>query len=594
MLAGTCNRPGAPLPIQFRQPLSTDAVRPQRASLAQEPAATPHPDPSDILQSIGEVVYDWDIVSDRLTWGPNAAQVLGVGAPDAISSGRRYSELLAPGSQGSRYSALQNATEAGDNNVYHVRYGLNASPESRGGTIWVEDTGRWFAGADGRPTRAHGIVRVITDLYEAERQLEFRSRFDPATGCYNRAHLLDVVEDLLARGPGKSFCVLLAGLENLFVLNRTYGYDVADEAIVGLAQRLKANMRASDHLARYAGNKFALVLDNCDPDQMAYAAQRFLHAANLAPYETSAGAIPATLRIGGVCAPRDGRKSNILFQNAEEALDLARASNDKRFVAYQASLWRKDTRLRAARIADDIVSALNDRRVEIAVQPIFNAKSRTPGFGEALLRLRQRHGALVAPGAVLPIAEQTGMVHLIDHRVLELAVQNLQANPALVLSVNASGATIREPGWAERMQAILGHAPDVARRLIVEITETCAIADIKVTAAAIDLVHKLGARVAMDDFGAGHTSFRNLRELRFDVIKMDGAFVQNLSRSSDDRFFVRTLIDLAHSLQTPLVAEWVETAEAADLLTDWGVDFLQGDYLGKAGADFAVKAEEAA
>ena len=540
------------------------------------------PDPRAILESIGEAIYDWDMVSDRVAWGPNAPLVLGLSA-EQISSGRRYAERLSPASLSSRYDSIRAAAESGaDSGAYNARYGLLIDAGGgRSETIWVEDTGRWFSGASGAPERAHGLVRVITEIYEAERRLEYRSKFDPATGCYNRSHLIEIVDSMLARRGGKNFGVLLCGLDNLFALNRTYGYDVADEALAALARRLRASMRANDHLARYAGNKFAMVLDNCDAEQLVFAAERFLDDANSAPYATSAGAIPASLRIGGVCAPRDGRKANILFQNAEEALDIARAGAC-RFAAYDASLWRRDSRLRAARIADGIVAALNDRRVEIALQPVVSAQMRALVFHEALLRLRQTDGTFALPGAILPVAEQAGMIHLLDQRVLELAIARMSVDADLVLSVNVSGATLRDPEWPARIHGLLAQAPDLARRLIVEITETCALADLEATKEAIAAIHALGARVAMDDFGAGQTSFRNLRLLAFDMIKLDGAFVQNLSRSSDDRFFVRTLIELARALGTPMVAEWVETSEAVELLGEWGVDYLQGDYFGQA------------
>ncbi len=115
-----------------------------------------------------------------------------------------------------------------------------------------------------------------------------------------------------------------------------------------------------------------------------------------------------------------------------------------------------------------------------------------------------------------------------------------------------------------------------------EVTETCVIEDISATMRVIETIKKLGVRVAMDDFGAGHTSFRNLHDLAVDLVKIDGAFVQNLARSTDDRFFVRTLIDLAHHLNIPIVAEWVENQATANMLTEWGVDYFQGDFFGQA------------
>lgn len=323
----------APSPSAAAEP-----VRTARAAPDIDVDASGYPDPRAILDSIGEVVYDWDIVSDRLNWGPNADRVLAVIGGQPIASGRAFSEFVTSDSATTRYAAIMDAAgrDEGAGVAYQARYGLAAGPRA-GETVWVEDTGRWFAGADGKPERAHGLVRVITNHYQAERELEFRSRFDPLTGCYNRAHMIEVATRMLALPPGKSpnFSILLASIENLFVVNRTYGYDVADEVIAGVAKRLRGTMRGADPISRYAGGKFAIVLNGADRDQMGYAVQRFLDETSREPYETSAGPIPAGLRIGGVTAPRDGRTTNVLFQHVEEALDQARASSSTRFVAYE-------------------------------------------------------------------------------------------------------------------------------------------------------------------------------------------------------------------------------------------------------------------
>jgi EAL domain-containing protein (putative c-di-GMP-specific phosphodiesterase class I) len=124
--------------------------------------------------------------------------------------------------------------------------------------------------------------------------------------------------------------------------------------------------------------------------------------------------------------------------------------------------------------------------------------------------------------------------------------------------------------------------PGVAERMIVEITETVAIQDIDDLRGFVTRLKNFGSRIAIDDFGAGYTSFRNLRRLGVDIVKIDGAFVQNVMRSSDDRAFVQTLIDLAHRLDIRTVAEWVQDEEAATLLQGWGCDYIQGRLTGLA------------
>jgi diguanylate cyclase (GGDEF)-like protein len=385
--------------------------------------------------------------------------------------------------------------------------------------------------------------------------------------------------------PAASFSVLLAAIGNLHRTNHNFGYDVGDELIVGVGRRLAGQMRSTDALARYSGHKFLLILDNCDAEQMELAARRFIKTIAEADFATAVGPLPAALQIGGVTAPRQARTPQVLFQRAEEALEAAHARRPVRFVAYEPSLQRDNAKIHDGTVAAQIVGALNQRRIEIALEPIVDARSRVPFFYEALLRMRLDDGSFVAPSAILPVAEKIGLVQLLDHRVLELALGRLAEEPSLNLSINMSAASIHEPDWPTRAQAAFALNAGVAKRLTIEITETCAIEDIEATRQAIAAMKQLGVKVAMDDFGAGHTSFRNLRELAFDLLKIDGAFVQNLARSADDRFFVRTLVDLARHLNIPVVAEWVEDAETADLLAGWGVDYFQGSLFGRAETD---------
>jgi diguanylate cyclase (GGDEF)-like protein len=581
--------------LAHRSPAAS-VLAPTRSAPVPDPS--PGPDPKSILNSIGEVVYDWDIDSDRLTWGPNVTQVLDF-ASENLTTGRNFSNLLSPLSEGSPYDAITRSphSDPGSGVPYHVCYALEApNAEAQHSPIWIEDTGRWFAAADGKPARAHGLIRVITERHEASEELQKRSRFDPATGALNAASLREHVEQLLegSQSRAETFVVLLAAIENLFTLNQTYGYDAADQVICGIVARLRAEMRGSDIVARYAGNKFGLVLAGCDVEQMKVAATRFIETVAAAPFQTDAGAVHAGLRIGGVIAPRHGRSAQSLFQHAEEALDVARQAGARRFAEFEPSLTAADARLRALRTADDILSGLNQGRIALALQPVFHLASRAPAFEEALLRLLLPDGTIVGASGLIPVAEKAGMIGLLDARVLDLVLTRLQQDPAAHLSVNVSAATLHDPDWPDRLRNAVRLAPGTAERLIIEITETWALGDIEATCSAIAAMKSLGIRLAMDDFGAGHTSFRNLRRLGFDLIKIDGAFIQNLARSPDDCFFVRTLLDLARHLNIETVAEWVEDAETARLLTEWGIGYGQGNFFGEARLTFPMTASAAA
>ena len=564
---------------------------PAAQALPDFPVGKPDfPDPRTILNSIGEVIYDWDIATDHIAWGGNVREVLGLSNASALSTGKGFAEMLAPESPATRYEAVMAAADGdhGNGTSFQAQYGLvlpECNPRgSADGRIWIEDTGRVFCDGKGKALRAHGIIRIITERFEAERQLAFRSIFDPLTGSLNRTNLAEHITRLLTQASGRAqgFATLLVGIRGLARINRDYGYDVADELIAGLVGRLRGNLRANDVIGRYSGNKFALVLDKCDGEQMQEAARRLIGIVDSDPIATSAGVIPVSIQIGGILAPRFARNAQVLLQHAEEALEATREQGGKVFVAFAPSLARDDARLRVSRMTDEVLSALNERRILLAYQPIVTAGSGKVIGHEALMRLRASDGSIITPGIVLPLAEKAGLIGLIDHRILELTLARLVAAPEARLAFNISATTAHDAEWPDRLKAALALSPGTASRLTVEITETVAVENLDVTRQAIQAMKQLGVKVAMDDFGAGHTSFRNLRHLGFDLLKIDGAFMQNLARSPDDRLFVRTLLDLARHLGIPTVAEWVEDAETAKILADWGVDFLQGHHFGRA------------
>jgi EAL domain-containing protein (putative c-di-GMP-specific phosphodiesterase class I) len=161
-------------------------------------------------------------------------------------------------------------------------------------------------------------------------------------------------------------------------------------------------------------------------------------------------------------------------------------------------------------------------------------------------------------------------------------IAELAASPNVSLSLNISPDTTMDPDWWMSIESLMRAHPGVGERLIVEITETVAIQDIDDVRGFVTRLKNFGSRIAIDDFGAGYTSFRNLRKLGVDIVKIDGAFVQNIVNSADDRAFVQTLIDLARRLEIKTVAEWVQDDEAASMLRDWGCDFIQGRLIGLA------------
>ncbi len=559
------------------------------ADVATPPSALPRPAPlidaGTILASVGEVAYDWRIDSDALLWGANAGAVLLIPDIAAVSTGRSYAQILEADNAQARFDAVMQSDKRDDGHgvAYQIQYCIRPDLASET-KLWVEDTGHWFAGPDGKPIRAHGILRVINERYEHERRLTYLARYDGLTGELNRHHLSEVLEDTIDEALRfRSSCgFLLIAIDNLARINESYGFDIADQVIGALAKRLRSRMRGKDTLGRYSGNKFGIVLRDCTPDDMAIAADRLLAGVRDDMVPTDAGPIAVTVTIGGVTAPRHARSVAEVLARAQESLDGAKSRHRGSFQAYRPNIEREALRRENLRATDEIVAALNERRIFLAYESVVSAADRRPAFYECLMRIRRVDGGLVAANDIVPVAERLGLVRLLDFRVLELVIDEMIAAPALQASFNVSPASTTDPDWWSGLGALLRAHQGVAERLTVEITESAAIHDIDETRGFVARVKDLGCRIAIDDFGAGYTSFRNLRKLSVDVVKIDGAFVRHMMRSDDDRAFVHTLIDLAQRLKLATVAEWVQDEEAVKTLQGWGCDYLQGALVGLA------------
>ena len=545
------------------------------------PAAT-----SDILSSVGTATYEWAIPSDRLSWSENVGAVLGVD-PRGLASGRAYAQIMAPESPAGRFEAVVNSphVDRGEGVAYCIEYAVRAE----GGDVhWVEDSGRWFASSDGRPLRAHGAVRVITESYEMRRRLIEASEIDPLTGQLSRHRFCEVLEDALddARKVRGSIGLLIASVDNLAHVNEAYGFDIADEIIAGAGRRIRSRLRGGDLLGRLSGNKFGILMRNCQPEEMEVAAERILNAVREDIFLTRAGPVAVSVTLGGVIAPRHADTLAAMMGRAQEALDGIKVRRRGAFQIYAPSLERERARQENLKITDEIVSALNDRRISLAFQPIVTAgPERRTAYYECLLRIRRPDGTLLPAAAIVPLAEKLGLVRLVDARVLELTMAELIAAPDLRLSVNVSPATTMDMSWLRALEAYHRTHPGAVERLMVEITETSAIADVEDSRRFVARVQTLGCRVAIDDFGAGHTSFRNLRKLGVDCVKIDGAYVATFHGSEDDRHFVQTLLSLARHMKLTTIAEWVPNEDVARQLAELGCDYLQGDHTGAACED---------
>ncbi len=551
--------------------------------------ATPHPaaaHASSILASIGQAAFVWDVTADVMAWSDHPGSVFPDIPATALASGAAFARLIEP-VQSIRSDAMTGSALARDPDgaPYRIEYGVRMS--SSAPVLWIEESGVWFAGSDGKPIRAQGVVRRDNERHARDEQLMRLSRHDPLTGELNRTHLVAALAEAIEEAVRfrTSFAFMLIGIDHLSRINDAFGFGVADAVISETARRIRARLRAGDVLGRFSGNKFAVILKNCTVDDTTVAAERFQAGIRDEVVPTRSGPVSITASIGAVSVPRYARDAEEAVNRAQETLDAA-----KRRRAGSLALWRPNVQRDAQRrvnirVTDEIVTALNDRRLVMAFEPVVDARSRQAAFYECLVRMEQDDGQVLLAPDIVPVAERLGLIRLVDHRVLDLVIAELAASPQVQLSLNISPDTTMDRDWWSSIEALMQSHPGVGSRLIVEITETVAIQDIDDVRGFVSRLKNFGSRIAIDDFGAGYTSFRNLRRLGVDIVKIDGAFVQNIAHSSDDRAFVQTLIDLARRLQIKTVAEWVQDDQAAAMLQEWGCDYIQGRLIGLASPD---------
>lgn len=538
-----------------------------------------------MLSAVDETSYLWDIAADTIAWEANAARVLGVGEPEAIASGTKFEFLIAPEHAGRRHGVIAGAARdtASKGTPYKLQYKFMPGGRRSDAVLWLEDQGRWWPGPDGQPARARGKIRVLRDEANPQSQPLYHSDHDELTGQLNRLRLTEALATLSARAQRtrQSCAFLMVAINNLNMINDTFGFDIGDEVIAAVAKTIKSRLRGGDTMGRYSSNKFGIVLNDCGPGAMRIAADRFIKSVRDVSVATSRGSIAATVSIGGVLVPDQAASVQDALSNSMKALDVAKQKRFDCFIAYEPSPNQELTRQRNIAIADDVVAALDEQRMVLVLQPICDITTGAVRHYECLLRMRMPDGRICSAGDFIGVAEQMGLARLIDRRTLELTVELLKAHPSLSLALNVSGLTPNDHEWLVALHKLTGGKRALTGRLIIEITETAAISDIDQTVAFVDALKELGCKVAIDDFGAGYTSFKNLKLLNVDMVKIDGAFIKNLASNGVDIVFIRALRDLAATFGLETVAEWVQDQATVDLLREAGITYMQGYFCGE-------------
>ena len=538
---------------------------------------TAPPELISVLVESGDLFFEWDLESDRIAWTGRTDNVLGLLRPQSVETGRDFLQFIHPEDLPLRVIAVAHYFEGGP--ALNCEYRLRGDD---GVFRWVQERAIGSKSSAGGPTRLTGVIRNVSDRKESESRLQYLSNHDALTGQINRLRLRealnDAVSDSMHTETQGGF--VLVGADKLGIISEVHGEDVADSVVLSIAQRLEQCIRGGDILGRVGFDRFAIVLRQCADADVHNVADRILTAVRRAPMPTPAGAMHVTASAGITVFPTSAANAREAVSQADSALRNARRLGCDCYSEFRDVPSRMVPGRQFLAVTEQVQRALRDDRLALVFQPVVDAATEEVAFYEALVRMLDDNGKPVPAAAFVPIVEQMGLMRLIDRRVLSLGLDTLEDQPDVRLSVNVSGLTAVDPVWLRQLRDSLQNRPQVAERLTLEITETVALDDIDDSSGFVRTLSELGCRIALDDFGAGFTSFRHLRALNIDMIKIDGSFIRDFANKPDNQLFVRTLLGLADGIGLTTVAEWVETAEEATLLRQEGISYLQGYHYG--------------
>jgi len=534
------------------------------------------------IEASGDLAYDWDLATDRIDWIGRAADVFGVDSAVIPYTGDRFSGRINPEDLPVRMHALSEhfAGVAAYDCEYRVR---GASGEFQ----WVHDRGAVQLAASGTPMRMSGSLRLITERKQEEAQLERQANYDELTGHFNKLRLREALDYALAYSqrydqPG---AFLAVGIDQLDKVNTAFGFETGDRVLIEIAQRLDQSLRTTDVIGRLGSDCFGVVLGYCSGEDAVMISERIVQSIRHSAIAANGTRVHATVSVGVVFFPDQSKTSFDAITKAEGALLKAKSAGRDCVEAYRISEEQRRNYRANMELGEQVTEAMKDERLVFAYQPIVDAGSHVVSSYECLLRMYSPEGELIPAGQFVPVVERLGLMRTLDRRSLDLTLQTLEMNPEITLAFNISGVTAADRGWLRTFIARLKDRSDLATRLIVEITETAALHDLEDSARFVSIMRDLGCQVAIDDFGAGYTTFRHLKALTVDIVKIDGSFVRNLAENTENQLFIRNLLSLARAFNLVTVAECVETLEDAEVLEREGVDQLQGYYFGRPEVD---------
>jgi diguanylate cyclase (GGDEF)-like protein len=421
---------------------------------------------------------------------------------------------------------------------------------------------------------------------KTEAELRYLADHDPLTGLLNRRSFrskLDRYVSFAARYGGQG-AVMIIDIDGLKEVNDRLGHQLGDNLIRTVAEVLRQRVRGTDIVARLSGDEFAVLMPQADTDGALQLGEDLRsQVAEGLPDDPTVGAATISVGITMFGGKRNG--SEAVLVAADQAMYRAKAEGRNRIALFEdpgegerVSQRRQST---SARIRD----ALTQDRLSLATQPIRSLASGGIERYELLLRMTGDDGEMLPAASFIGVAERSGMVQELDRwvvsRALEMLAERERAGDPVSLHVNLSGASLSDLSVLEFIERRLDEGDADPGRCTFEITQTARVQDYATAAGFADRLTEFGCEVAIDDYGAGFGPFDYLKQMPFDVIKIDGSFIRDMPHNDADQLTVQAIVQIARGLGKRTIAEFVQDDDTTRMLREYGVDMAQGYHLGR-------------
>jgi len=423
--------------------------------------------------------------------------------------------------------------------------------------------------------------RDVTEQTRQQRVIQHQAMHDGLTGLPNRDLLEDRLEQAIgtAQRTGKYLAVFFVDLDRFKVVNDSLGHAVGDALLCEVGRRLNARCRRGDTVARIGGDEFIAFVGNLDQEEDAMVVARGLMQALQPPIEHNGLVLHATASVGISLFPKDADSKDALIRRADNALYEAKEQgrNTYRFFEAQAAPESGES----LQLEQDLRVAVNEGAFQLHFQPQVAVSNGSLSGVEALLRWKRPDGTSVAPGRFVPIAEHAGLIGqlgdwVLDEGARQIAEWNRRGLGLEKISLNVSGYQLYRPEFSSRLLELITQLGVEPQRIVLEITETVLLNHLDKSAQTLLQLRDHGVRIAMDDFGTGHSSLSQLQSLPIDQLKIDRTFIEHCHDDYAAHAILTSIVSMAHSLSMEVVAEGVENREQFHALYGAKCDAVQG------------------